>query len=308
MDRLACMRTLVEVVSCGSFTAAAERLQLSRAGVSRQVQVLEEALGARLLNRTTRRVAPTEVGLAYFERCRRVLAEIEDAEAEVADLQAHPRGLLKLNAPMSFGTLHLAAAVVDFMQACPDVEVQMVLNDRFVDLLAEGFDVALRIGELADSSLVARRIASSRMVLCAAPAYLAAHGEPSHPRDLAGHECLQYGYQATGNRWRLHGAGTHTVAIGGRLCVNNGEVLLQAAVAGLGIVLGPTFILGPSLRAGSLVPVLPDWSVADSGIHVVYPHAAGLSAKVRAFVDFMAARFEGTLPWDPVPGDAGARA
>ena len=299
MDRLGCMQTFVEVVSAGSFTLAAERTRQSRASVSKQVQALEKTLGARLLNRTTRRVGATEVGLAYYERCRRILGDLQDAEDEAGALQVHPRGLLKVNAPMSFGTLHLAGAVSAFMREYPELEVQLVLNDRFVDLLAEGFDVAVRIGELADSSLVARRIASSRMLLCAAPAYLEANGEPAHPRDLSGHACLLYGYQASGNRWRLREGGQdHVVAVSGPLCVNNGQILRDAAAAGLGIALLPAFIAAPALRDGSLRSVLARFAPRDSAIQVLYPHARGLSAKVRAFADFLARRFAGTPEWE----------
>lgn len=293
------MRSLIEVVNAGSYTAAAERLGLTRAAVSKQVMTLERELGTRLLNRTTRRVAPTVAGLAYVERCQRILAEMAEADMEVTALQQQPRGLLRVNAPMSFGLLHLSAAVAAFMCRYPELEVHMVLNDRFVDLVDEGMDVALRIGALVDSSLIARRIGTSRRVLCAAPAYLARCGAPARPEDLSAHECLQYGYLASGNRWQLHGTGgVHAVAVSGRMTVNNGQAVVDAAVAGLGIALAPTFICGDALRDGRLLRVLPGWAPADIPITIVYPYTRRLSARVRVFVDFMHERFGGAQAWD----------
>jgi DNA-binding transcriptional LysR family regulator len=298
MDRLAAMAAFVRVVERGGFTAAAEELRLSRAMVSKHVQDLEEHLGARLLNRTTRRVSLTEVGRVYYERCTQILADIAETEGAVGALQARPRGRLRVNAPVSFGALHLASAVADYMAAQPEVTVELTLNDRIVDLVDEGYDLAVRIAQLADSSLIARRLAPSRMVVCASPAYLERRGRPHHPGDLADHDCLDYRYQAR-EEWQFEGPeGPTAVRVRGRLEANNGDVLRIAACCGAGIVLQPSFIVGADLAAGRLVPVLPGYRVPELAISAVYPHSRHLSAKVRSFVDFLVPRFGERPAWD----------
>ena len=299
MDRLNAIEAFVSVVERGGFTAAAEALRKSRAMVSKHVQDLEEQLGARLLNRTTRRVGLTEIGRIYYERCVQVLADLAEADAEVSAEQASPRGTLRLNAPMSFGTMHLAAAVADFSALHPLVTVDMALNDRVVDLVEEGYDVAVRIGRLADSTLIARRLAPCRMVLCAAPSYVERHGAPRTPAELADHNCLGYTYLATWDEWRLDGpGGPVAVRVSGSLNSNNGEALAAAARRGLGIIVQPTFIVGDDLKAGRLVRLLPDHHPFEPAISAVYPHARHLSAKVRGFVDFLAGRFGDRPYWD----------
>ncbi len=301
MDRFAALEGFIAVVEAGSFTAAAEAQGRTRAAVSRQIQLLEARLGSRLLNRTTRRVSLTEAGRAYYETARRVLGDLAEAEAGIARLTDEPRGLLKIDAPMSFGTMHLAPAVGDFMARYPDVSIQLALNDRFVDIVAEGFDLGLRIGRLEDSSLIARRIVEARLVLCAAPAYLAAHGRPMRPSDLRDHRILHYGYLESGTTWRLKGpAGDESVAIEAALCANNGEVLRDAAIAGQGIARLPTFIVGAALQTGSLVTVLPDYGPPELSLYVLYPPNRYLAAKVRLFVDFLVERFGGRPYWDLV--------
>ncbi len=301
MDKLEAMRSFAGVVAHGGFSAAARATGLSRSAVSKHVIELEAALGVQLLNRTTRQVRPTEAGLAYYERVRAVLAEIEEADIAVSRQRDEPRGLMRLNAPMSFGTLHLAPALADFMVQYPDLQVQMTLNDRFVDPVAEGFDVTIRIAELADSSLVARRIVDARRVICAAPAYLARRGTPREPDDLRRHDCLHYGYLATGAQWKLTGAGRdYWVPVTARLCANNADVLRTAALKGLGIAFLPTFVVGMDLQEGSLETVLTAFETPPVSVYALYPPSRYLSAKVRLMIDFLVARFGDRPHWDLV--------
>ncbi|HMA14785.1 MAG TPA: LysR family transcriptional regulator [Kiloniellaceae bacterium] len=299
MPRLDEMEVFAAVVEAGGFSAAARLLGLSKSAVSKQVGRLEDRLGVRLLNRTTRRLSLTEAGSTFHAACRRVLDEAEAAEQAVSDLAAAPRGLLKLNAPMSFGFLHLGAAIPAFHQRYPQIRVDAAMNDRFVDLVEEGYDVAIRIGALRDSSLIARRVAPSRTVLCASPDYLERRGRPRQPGDLVRHDCLIYANSANPREWTVDGAGgRQAVAVDGPLIANNGDVLCGAALAGMGIARLPTFIVGPHLRQGRLQVVLPDHPVPEEGIHAVYPHSRNLSAKVRVFVDFLAERFGPEPYWD----------
>ncbi|MDX1485467.1 MAG: LysR family transcriptional regulator [Alphaproteobacteria bacterium] len=301
MDKLAAMEVFTQVVVAGGFSAAARRMGLSRSAVSKQVAELESALGTQLLFRTTRRMNPTEAGRAYFERCQAILDEVAETEAAIADADQEPRGLLRVNAPMSFGILHLGPAVADFMKAHSRVEVQMNLDDRFVDPVAEGYDVTIRIAELGDSSLIARRIVAARMAICAAPDYLATHGTPSVPDDLRTHACLHYGNLPSGTQWRMTGpSGDHRVPIRARICTNNGQVLRDAALAGLGICALPTFIVGRELQAGRLVTVLPEYGFGDSAIYALYAPSRYLAAKVRVFIDFLVGRFGDRPVWDLV--------
>ncbi len=299
MDRLISMKAFAQVVDTGSFTQAADRLGVTRAAISKSVMQLEKQLGARLLNRTTRRVSPTEVGLVYHDRCRAILADIDEAERAVSSLHDEPRGRLRINAPMSFALLHLTGPLTDFMARYPEVKVQMIMNDRHVDMIDGGFDLGIRIGRLTDSSLIARRISKSRRVTCAAPDYLDAHGTPNHPQDLRDHVCLTYGHLSHGTRWTFAGpTGEVAVTIDAALCVNNGDFLCDAALKGRGIVSMPTFIVGDGLRSGRLVKVLQDWSPAPADISVIYPPHRYLSAKVRVFIDFLVERFGDEPYWD----------
>lgn len=292
MDLLNSMKIFVQVVDAGSFSVAAQRLNLSRSMVSKQLQALETSLGVRLLQRTTRQVSATEIGLAYHEHCLRILAEVEAAGRLVASLQEEPRGTLKINAPMSFGTQHLGSAVAEFAAQYPDLTVQLTLDDRFINPVEAGFDVTIRIGELEDSSLVARRIAAAPRRLYAAADYLARCGEPRHPSELSGHSCLHYGFLGSGGVWRLHGPdGDHSLRIVGRVCSNNGEVLRDAAVRGLGIALLPTFIVEGDVQAGRLQRVLADYQPPAIAIHALYASRLQMLTKVRLFIDFLVARF-----------------
>jgi DNA-binding transcriptional LysR family regulator len=301
MDKLAAMEVFTQVVNAGGFSAAARRMGLSRSAVSKHVADLEADLGVQLLFRTTRKMTPSEAGLAYVERCAAILAEIEETERAVSDTDRQPRGLLRVNAPMSFGILHLGTAVADFMKAHPALQVQMTLDDRFVDPVAEGFDVTIRIADLEDTSLIARRIVAARMAICAAPDYLKAHGMPETPEDLRHHTCLHYGNLATGMQWILNGpGGTHRVPIQARLCTNNGQVLRDAALAGLGVCALPTFIVGRELQAGRLATVVPGYGFGESAVHALYAPSRYLAAKVRVFIDFLVARFGDRPTWDLV--------
>jgi DNA-binding transcriptional LysR family regulator len=299
MDRLAAMEIFLRVVEKSSFTAAADDLRLSRAMVSKHIQDLEEHLGARLLNRTTRKVSLTEIGRVYYARCSQILGEIAETENAVGDLHAKPRGQLRINAPVSFGALHLAASIAEYMALCPDVTVELTLNDRMVDVVEEGFDLAIRIGRLADSSLIARRLAPCRMVACAAPAYLAQHGAPQIPDDLAAHNCLGYRYDPGRDEWRFEGAqGPESVRVRGNLQTNNGDALRMAALLGAGVVMLPSFIVGPDLASGLLLRILPSYQIPELAIHALYPHSRLLSAKLRSFVDFLVPKYGDHPPWD----------
>ncbi|WP_438027224.1 LysR family transcriptional regulator [Sorangium sp. So ce233] len=300
MDRLTSMAVFTKVVATGSFSKAGRELGLSPAGVSNHIRALEDWLGARLVHRTTRRLSLTEAGEALHERCARILEEVEEAQAAAGALHEAPRGRLKLSAPITFGTRHLAPVIADYLLVYPEVAVDVSLNDRKVDLLEEGFDVAIRIGELPDSSLAARRIAASRSVLCASPAYVERHGAPVEPADLERHECLEYAYRATPGQWRFRGPDGEemSVRVRGRLTSTNGDVLRVATLRGLGVSFAPTFIVGEDLAAGRLVPLMPRYAPAELGIHAVYPQGRHLPAKLRSFIDFLVDRFGQEPAWD----------
>jgi DNA-binding transcriptional LysR family regulator len=298
LDALAGMAVFVRIVEAGSFTAAAHTLGLSKPAVSKQLARLEARLGARLLNRSTRRLSLTEAGTLFHQRCLRLLAEAAEAEQAVAELAEAPRGTLKVAAPMSFGQLHLAPAIAAFLARYPELRIELALDDRVVDLVGEGYDLAIRIAELPPSRLVGRRLAVNRRFVCAAPAYLAARGTPRHPSELARHDCLHYTYLASGTDWRFAGPdGTISVRVGGRFTANNGDVLRQAAIDGIGIAHLPSFLVGEDLRHGRLLPVLCDFPAVDTAIYALYPPTRQLPRKVRAFVDFLVDRFA-PAPWD----------
>jgi DNA-binding transcriptional LysR family regulator len=297
MDKLSALRAFVKVVEHGSFSEAARSLRLSRSAVSKAVMELEQELGAQLLNRTTRSATPTENGRSYYERAVAILADLEEADLAVTRLQAEPRGLLRINAPMSFGTLHLGPALAAFMRRYPLLQIQLTLSDELIDAVQDGHDVTLRIGELVSSSLIARRLIGMPRVFCASPAYIARRGTPTHPRELKEHDCLTYGFLATGNQWKLTGPdGEHAVTVPWRLCANNAEVLKDAALDGCGIALLPTFIAGGVLASGALVAVLPDYRAPQIALHAIYPPTRHLSSKVRLFIDFLVERFNQGTP------------
>ena len=299
MDRLESIATFVRVADLASFTAAAQALNISRTVASDRVMQLEERLGVKLLHRTTRRVSLTEAGHAYLDRARQALATLEEAEQEATHLTGRPRGVLRVNAPVTFGFRHVAPAVASFLASHPELAVELTLTDRMVNLLEEQVDVVVRVGRLVDSSLVARRLAPCRIVACAAPSYIAARGMPMQPADLAGHDCLSYAYAAEGDLWRFERDGRQeSVRVSGRVWSNNGDALYHAALAGLGIVLNPTFITAEALRDGRLVPVLPGWAVPLLSVAALYPPTRFLPAKTRAFIDHLATQFGPDPYWD----------
>jgi DNA-binding transcriptional LysR family regulator len=293
MDRLAAMQVFARVVEHGSFAKAAERLSISTSACSRHVADLEAHLDVRLLNRTTRRLSLTESGQTYYERCVQVLADLEEAEQAAAMSAARPRGTLKLTCGISFGVRHVAHLVGMFVARHPEVRFDVQLSDRFVDLVEEGFDLAIRIGESPTQNLIARKLGETRLVPCAAPVYLRERGAPATPADLAQHACLTYEYLPQRGTWRFQdpAGGEHTVRVAGPVHANNGDLLVAAAVEGIGIAMEPDFIVDADVAAGRLVRVLADYVPAPTTVYAVYPSRRYLSAKVRAFVDFLAERF-----------------
>lgn len=298
MDKLTGMQTFVKVVELGSFTRAAEALAQSRTMATMHVARLEEGLGVRLLNRTTRRLSLTEPGTAYYERCAALLAEIESLEESLEAMTERPRGVVKISAPVSFGANHLAPPLAEYLARFPEVRLDVNLNDRIVDLVEEGYDLAIRISRLGDSSLVARRIATTRMLACASPAYLERRGAPATPADLAGHDCLGYTYSGSGGVWTFEGPrGTEEVRVRAETVANNGDLLSVLAARGHGIVLMPAFMAPAHLETGALVEVLPGYTAGELGIFAVYPSRKYLSAKVRTLVEYLSDYFGTRAHW-----------
>jgi DNA-binding transcriptional LysR family regulator len=298
MDKLEAMNVLAKVVASGNFAEAARRLGVTRSAISKAINQLEQELGVRLLDRTTRRVTPTEAGLAYYERCLAILAQIAETEAQISRLHDEPKGVLKVNAPMSFGTLYLGTAIADFMERYSDLKVELTLNDRMIDPLEEGVDVTVRIGAMVDSSLIARRISTARVVLVASPDYLARHGDPETPADLVSHKCLHYGHSTTVPRWHLTENGQAIVVpVAACLSSNNGDTLRDAAIRGIGIARLPSFLVGPDVAAGRLSVVLAAYPPQDITIHALYAPNRFLAAKTRVFIDFLVERF-GAPEWE----------
>ncbi len=293
------MRTFVGVVSEGSFSGAAKRLEMSPQLVSKYVAQLESRLGARLINRSTRRLSITEVGQAYYERCQVILADIDEMESAVGDAVAEARGTLRINAPMTFGTMHLSKAIAEYQCLQPAVTVDLTLDDRVVDIVSEGYDIAIRIGQLRESSLVARKLAPVRLVVCGAPDYLAERGVPNSPRDLKDHDCLRYTLSSDAARWRFKdGERTQDVEVKGSFLANNGDAIRLAALAGKGLILQPTFIVGDDIRAGRLTHILEAFEAEPMAVYAVYAHRQYLSGKVRTFVDFLGAYFGSPPYWE----------
>jgi DNA-binding transcriptional LysR family regulator len=292
LDRLTSMQVFLEVVQRGSFRAAADALQLSPTMVGKHIAALEAQLGVRLLNRTTRRQALTDAGRLWLDDSRAILADLADAEAAVSDLRGRPRGLLRIDAPVTFGVHDLTPALVDFMAQNPEIEIDLRLNNRIVDLIGEGVDVVFRIGPLTDSSLVARPLRPYRMMLAAAPAYLDKAGDPSQPDDLAGHDCLGFAYWSRRSVWTLSRDGqTRSVAVRSRFLTDNGEALRKAALSGGGVIMQPETLIREDLENGRLIRVLPDWSAPSRAMHVLYPADRRPAAKVQAFLAFVTQRF-----------------
>jgi len=301
VDRFLAMSIFAQVVEQGHLSHAAERLGLSTSAVSRHLAELEAHLDVRLLNRTTRRLSLTESGQVFYERCVQLLADLEEAEIVVTSGAVVPRGTLKLTCSITWGIRHLAPAIAAFVERFPGLRFEIELSDRAVDIVDEGIDLAIRIGDIGSQSLIGRKIGAMQLVCCAAPAYLAAKGTPQRPEDLAKHACLTYAYSASGNTWRFRAAdgSERLVRAAGNVHANNGQMLATLAAAGMGIALEPDFIVAPELQRGALVPLLAGYTPSGAGIYAVYASRRHLSAKVRAFVDFLASRFAGAAAGVP---------
>ncbi|WP_447045243.1 LysR substrate-binding domain-containing protein [Vreelandella sp. H-I2] len=295
MNQLEHIVAFVRVAELGSYTRAAEALDISRTRVSRQVMALEESLGARLIQRTTRRLHLPEAGERYLMRAQGILQALDEAAVEVGQGTSDVRGRLRVNGPMSFGTRYLAPLVAQFMHTHPALEVRLDLNDRRVDLLEEGYDVAIRIGSLPDSSLVARRLARCRLLFCASPAYLASHGEPSSVKALSEHRCLRYRSGQQSADWQI---ATQSLTVNGPLESNNGDVLTHAAEAGLGIAQQPSFLVTDSIASGRLVPILTDEPVVRLDVHALYPARRYLPTKVERFIALLTEAWGDPPVWE----------
>jgi DNA-binding transcriptional LysR family regulator len=301
LDRLTGLEVFAKVAAAGSLSAAARAMGLSQTMVTKHLAALEARLGVKLFHRTTRRLSITEAGRNYLESSARILADMEAADAAVAADRIEPRGLLRLNAPVSFGTRQVAPLLAEFAAHHPRVTVEIGLNDRLVDLAEEGWDLAIRVGNLSNSSLIARRIAPCRIVVCAAPSYLEARGTPLTVASLAEHNCLGYTLSQSQpvDRWLFGASAEISVRVTGNLRANNGDALRTAAVAGQGLIQQPSFIVADDLRAGRLVALTLDQPTVElAGIYAVFPPDRHPPAKVRAFIDFIATRFTPVPPWD----------
>jgi len=297
MDRFLEMQTFAAVVDAGSFVAAAEGLGHSKAAVSRRVADLEARLGSRLLHRTTRRLSLTPEGEVFLSRCRELLSDLEEAEAEIASRSGQAAGLLRLNAPVTFGIRRLAPLWAMFRDRHRKVRLDITLSDRLVDLVEEGYDMAIRIGALRSSSLIARKLADTRLVVCASPAYLEAHGTPSTPEEIADHAVIGYSYWSAGEEWRLEGpGGTVTVRTNPIIHSNNGDTCREVAVAGQGIILQPEFVVGDDISTGRLVELMPDYQAGNLGVYAVYPSRRYMPPKIRALIDFLVEQLSPQAP------------
>jgi DNA-binding transcriptional LysR family regulator len=294
MDKFLEMRAFAAVVDGGSFVRAADALEMSKPTVSRYVSDLEQRLGVRLLQRTTRKLSLTEEGRAFYGRCKAVLADVEVAEAEITSQSVAVKGLIKVNAPMSFGILELAPLWPDFMSKYPDIELDITLADRVVDLVEEGYDLAVRIARLPNSSLVSRKLASTRMVLCASSGYLRKHGTPRHPAELSDRAVLSYSLLATGDQWEFDGPeGKVAVTVKPIMRTNSGDTCIAAARKNKGIVFQPSFMVSADLSSGALVELMPQYRALEFGIYAVYPTRQHVLPKVRALIDFLAQKMAG---------------
>lgn len=300
MDRLRAFEVFVTVVSRGGFARAADALDTSPANVTRYMNELEAHLGARLLNRTSRTLSLTDAGETLYARCKSILEDVAETEGLVSSASVEPRGRLRINAPVSFGILYLAPLWPEFMRRHPGIELDVGLIDRVVDIVDEGYDLAIRISRAGSTSHAARKLATSQNILCASPSYLARHGVPATPSDLAAHRCIGYTYAATGDEWQLTDARgkLHPVKVDCHMHTNNGDTARAAALAGQGVIWQPTFLIGNDLRAGRLVRVLPDYRLPDIDILALYPSRRHLSARVRVMIDFLVDAFSGEPPWD----------
>lgn len=293
MDKFQEMTSFVAVVDAGSFVGAADAIGMSKAAVSRHVAELEQRLGARLLHRTTRRLSLTDDGQLFYARAKDMLAAVDEAESEISSRSGEPSGRLRINAPLSFGVLHLAPLWPRFAQLYPKVSLDIELSDRVVDLVEEGYDLAIRITNLPNSQLVSRQLATTRMIACASPQYLAQHGTPAHPDELAQHEVISYSYFAARDEWTFTAPQETPVVVHthARIHANNGDTCRAAALEHQGIILQPDFIVADDVRRGDLIELLPTWRTMTLGIHAVYPSRKHLPIKTRRLVDFLVEAF-----------------
>lgn len=303
MDRLTSMAVFVAAVEEGSLSRAARRFGLSVSMAGKHVAAIEAELNIRLMQRTTRKLSLTDVGQTYYARCKRILEEYEEANREAGDAQHSIRGVLRIAAPLTFGAMHLGDVVAGYLEQHPGVTLEVMLNDRYVDLLAEGIDVAIRIGRLLDSDLVARRLAPCRMVICAAPGFLKRHGALSSVEDVRRVPRLAFSEAISVGDWTLTDPDGQAHVIDGPvlMAANNTQMLLAAALAGAGVAYGPSFVFGESIAVGELVALLPDYKTSDLTIQAVYPTKRHVSRKLRSFVDHLVMSFGGTPPWDRAP-------
>ena len=302
MDKFEEMSTFVRVVDSGSLSAAAQRMDIAKSAVSRRLADLESRLGVQLLNRTTRRINLTESGRQFYQRCQSILAELEDSEQQLADVHTELSGTIRIAAPLSFGIQHLSPVLDDFLKDHPELNLDLNLNDHMTNLMDEAVDLGIRIGTLQDSSLVARRIAPSRLVLCASHEYLAQYGEPQHPKDLSQHKGLSYSNLPDSQLWKFTQADgiPVSVQVPSRIRANNGDVLLQAAIDGLGILASTTFIAYKAIRSGQLKPILCDYKIKDVAVYAIYPAQRHLPRRVRVLIDYLAERFGDNPYWETI--------
>jgi DNA-binding transcriptional LysR family regulator len=303
MDRLTSMAVFVAAADEGSLSGAARRFGLSVSMAGKHVAAIETELNIRLMQRTTRKLSLTDVGQTYYTRCKRILEEYEDANREAGDAQQSIRGVLRVAAPVTFGAMHLGTVVAGFLAKHPSVTLEIMLNDRYVDLLAEGVDVAIRIGRLLDSDLVARRLAPCRMVVCASPDFLERHGPLSRVEDLRRAPRLAFSDAVSSGDWTLTDPAGQAHVIDGpiHMATNNTQMMLAAAIAGAGVAYGPSFVFGQSIAVGELVALLPHYKATELAIQAVYPTKRHVSLKLRSFVDHLITNFGGTPPWDLSP-------
>ncbi|MEO1017382.1 MAG: LysR substrate-binding domain-containing protein [Pseudomonadota bacterium] len=303
MDLFTALRVFTTVVDDGGFAKAARRMGMATSSITRQVNALEGHLGTRLLNRSTRRLTLTDAGESYYEHAVRILGDLDEANRSVSEVDGQPRGRLRVSLPVAFARLHVAPSISAFLKSCPDIELDLMLTDNVVNLVEERIDLAVRIGNVEGSSLIARKLAPQRRLVCASPAYLERRGEPRVPKELIDHNCLTFAYAGGDQSWRFAGpSGAETVRVKGSLRANNSEVLREAAIGGTGIILMPSWLVGGDLKARTLQVLFADWQVslggAETAIYAVYlPNRRG-SKRVRAFIDFLIARFGSPPYWD----------
>ncbi len=300
MSHINDMMVFTAVVDAMNMTKAGETLGMSAAVVSKRILNLENRLGVRLLNRSTRRMTTTEEGDVYYHRCKDILEQIENTELALTGMQKQPKGILKVSAPASFGRKHISPVLGKFLSLYPKIDLQLQLTDKVIDIIEQGFDVAIRIGRLEDSNLVAKKLSPNCRVLCASPAYLRQFGTPQHPNDLADHSCLLFVPIGTNYQtWRFsHNQQTIKVRVKGRIVTNNGEVLRDGVLAGLGIAQKSTWDIGEDIKKGNIIRILDDYSLGQTDIYALYPHRLYMSSKVRVWVDFLAEQFGPTPYWD----------